>query len=89
MITKKEMEPILKKIEDSVTTNFCKDQMIMAENLERQVFSQFPEDQPLSEDVRWAIRKSALVVMEACNSVCLSHDAAVIRAVMDYIRKSL
>lgn len=89
MITKKEMEPILKKIQDSVQDNFLVDQQIMLENLELQVFSQFPEKQPLPEDLQWAIRKSSLVVMEACSSVCISHDAAVIRAVMDYIRKSL
>lgn len=89
MITKKEMEPILKKIEDSVQDNFLADQQTMLENLDLQVFSQFPEKQPLSEDVQWAIQKSSLVVMEACHSVCISHDVAVIRAVMDYIRKSL
>lgn len=89
MITKSEMEPILKKIEDSVSKNFIDDQHTMLENLEKEVFSRFPEDKPISDDVRQAIKESALVIMEACNSVCISHDAATIRAVMDYIRKSL
>ncbi len=89
MITKKEMEPILKKIEDTVADNFCKDQQLMLENLRREVFCWYPEDKPLPEDIELAISRSALVIMEACNSVCIAHDAAVIRAVMDYIRKSL
>ena len=89
MITKKEMEPILAKIEDSVMDNFIKDQQTMLKNLELEVFSFMPEDQPLPDNVKDAIRLSALVIMEACNSVCISHDAAVIRAVMDYIRKTL
>lgn len=89
MISKKEMEPILKKIDDSVRDNFHKDQQRMVENLELQVFNYIPEDQPLPENVKGAIRAAALVTMEACNSVCISHDAAVIRAVMDYVRKSL
>lgn len=89
MITKKEMEPILKKIADSVQDNFLADQQTMLENLELEVFSRLPEDQPLSENMKGAIRGAAAVTMEACNSVCISHDAFVIRAVMDYIRKSL
>ncbi|MCM1258452.1 MAG: hypothetical protein NC307_11440 [Roseburia sp.] len=89
MITKKEMEPILAKIEDSVMDNFIKDQQTMLKNLELEVFSRLPKDQTLSDNMKDAIRLSALVIMEACNSVCISHDAAVIRAVMDYIRKSL
>lgn len=89
MITKKEMEPILKKIQDSVQDNFLADQQTMLENLELQVFSNVPEDQPVPENIKYAIRKAAVVTMDACNSVCISHDAAVIRAVMDYIHKSL
>lgn len=89
MISKKEMEPILDKIKKSVHNNFLEDQQTMVENLELQVFNYISEDQPLPENVKGAIRAAALVTMEACNSVCISHDAAVIRAVTDYIRKSL
>lgn len=89
MITKKEMQPILKKIEDSVIDNFIKDQQTMVENLELQVFSCFPEDQSIPENIKIAIIGAASITMEACHSVCISHDAATIRAVMDYIRKSL
>ena len=87
MIKKTEMEAILRKIQDSVHDNFYEDMQTMVDNLEIQVFDKSPN--PIPEDVKLAIRAASTVILDACNSVCISHDAATIQAVMDYIRKSL
>ena len=87
MITKKQMEPILRKIEDKVLENRVEDIDILVYNLEKRVFQRSQE--PLSDELKHTITLACAETLEACHSLCINHDAAVIRATVDYIRKSL
>lgn len=87
MITQKELKPILRKIEEKTLDNRCEDIDILIYNIENNVFNQMTT--PLSDGVKFAIRQSAVETLEACHSLCINHDAAVIKAVLEYIRKSL
>lgn len=87
MITKKELEPILKKISDNTLDHRCEDREILYYNLEHRVFEYLPE--PLSNEMKSILMQCASETLEACHSLCINHDAEVIKAVLAYIRKSL
>lgn len=87
MIKKNELQAILKKIDDNAFDNFDEDRQILQDNLELHVFDHLKE--PISEDLEFIIRRSANEIFEACRSLCITHDAEVIKALLAYIRKSL
>lgn len=87
MITKAEMEPILKKISDNTLAHRCMDREILYYNLEHRVFEHLAE--PLSDEMKSILMQCSAETLEACHSLCINHDAEVIKAVLGYIRKSL
>lgn len=87
MVTKKELEPILKKIEDNTLDHRCEDIDTLIYNLDKRVFEQMTS--PLPDGVQFAIRQASVETLQACHSLCINHDAEVIKAVLEYIRKSL
>lgn len=87
MITKKELEPILKRISDNTLEQRCEDRDILYYNLEHRVFEYLSE--PLSDEMKSILMHCAAETLEACHSLCLNHDAEVIKAVLAHIRSSL
>lgn len=87
MIKNSELKPILAKIRDNALDNFAEDQKTLQDNLKLRVFDHL--ESPLPEDLEFAIRGAANEVLEACASLCITHDAEVIKATLAYIRKSL
>lgn len=89
MLTDVELKEILRDIQLDTDDAFDDDLSTLQDNLSIRIFENKYTDFEIPENIELAIRLAAKEILKACQSTCIVHDAAVIQAVLDHIRKSL